>query len=65
MAHNEHNAQRKGRAFFLIFLGAILLMIAPTQYPNSHELGSIALVSGLIIGGIGFYKYAKSRKVSI
>ncbi len=40
-------------------------MIAPTQYPNSHELGVIALVSGLIIGVIGFYKYAKSRKVSI
>ena len=40
-------------------------MIAPTQYPNSHELGAVALVSGLIIGGIGFYKYAKSRKVSI
>ena len=58
MAHNEHNRQSKGRAFFLIFLGAILLMIAPTQYPNSHELGSVALISGLIIGGIGFYKYA-------
>ena len=65
MYHNEHNKPSKGRAFFLIFLGAILLMIAPTQYPNSHELGSVALISGLIIGGIGFYKYAKSRKVSI
>jgi len=46
----------------LIIFGAILFMIAPTQYQNSPELGILAIVSGFILGGIGFYlKYVKGR----
>jgi len=46
----------------LIILGAILFMIGPTQYQNSPELGILALVSGFILGGIGFYlKYVKGK----
>ena len=55
MVHNEHNKSKRSNSYFLIIAGAILLMIAPTQYPNSHELGIFALLSGLIIGGLGFY----------
>ncbi len=62
MVHNEHNKSKRSNSYFLIIAGAILLMIAPTQYPNSHELGIFALLSGLIIGGLGFYlKFVKRR----
>ena len=63
MAHNEHNKPKRSGSFLLIIAGSILLMLAPTQYPTSQELGMLALVSGLIIGGIGFYiKFVKGRK---
>ena len=64
MVHNEHNKSRRSNSYFLIIAGAILLMVAPTQYPNSHELGTLALISGFIMGGIGFYlKFVKGRKI--
>ena len=63
MAHNEHNKPKRSGSFLLIIAGSILLMLAPTQYPTSQELGILALVSGLLIGGIGFYiKFVKGRK---
>ena len=63
MAHNEHNKPKRSGSLLLIIAGSILLMLAPTQYPTSQELGMLALVSGLIIGGIGFYiKFVKGRK---
>ena len=63
MAHNEHNKPKRSRSFVLIIAGSILLMLAPTQYPTSNELGILAFISGLIIGGIGFYiKFVKGRK---
>ena len=63
MAHNEHNKPKRSRSFVLIIAGSILLMLAPTQYPTSNELGILALISGLIIGGIGFYLiFVKGRK---
>ena len=62
MVHNEHNKPKRSGALLLIILGAILFMIGPSQYQNSPELGILALVSGFILGGIGFYlKYVKGK----
>ena len=62
MVHNEHNKPKRSGSLLLIILGAILLMIGPTQYQNSPELGILALVSGFILGGIGFYlKYVRGK----
>nr|AIF21878.1 hypothetical protein [uncultured marine thaumarchaeote SAT1000_06_B02] len=60
--HNEHNKSKRSGSLLLIILGAILFMIGPTQYQNSPELGILALVSGFILGGIGFYlKYVRGK----
>ena len=62
MVHNEHYKPKRSGSLLLIILGAILFMIGPTQYQNSPELGILALVSGFILGGIGFYlKYVKGK----
>ena len=62
MVHNEHNKPKRSGSLLLIILGAIFLMIGPTQYQNSPELGILAIVSGFILGGIGFYlKYVKGK----
>ena len=62
MVHNEHNKPKRSSSLLLIILGAILFMIGPTQYQNSPELGILALVSGFILGGIGFYlKYVRGK----
>ena len=62
MAHNEHNRARNSGGFVLIILGALLLFLAPSIYPAEPELGISALVSGLLVGGIGFYlKFIRTR----
>ena len=62
MAHNEHNKPKRSGSLLLIVLGAVLFMVGPTQYENSPELGILAIVSGFILGGIGFYlKYVKGK----
>ena len=55
MAHSEHNKPKKSGYFFLVILGALLLIVAPTIYPSEPELGVLAFVFGFIVGGIGFY----------
>jgi len=55
LVHKEHNRPKKSGAFFLIIFGALLLIIAPTVYPSTPELGILSLVTGFIIGGLGFY----------
>jgi hypothetical protein len=55
MAHNEHNKPKKSGAFFLIILGALLFMIAPTWFADKRELGMVLIVLGFLIGGLGFY----------
>jgi len=55
LAHTEHNRSKKGGGFFLVIFGALLLIIAPTIYPENSNLGVIAFVAGFIIGGLGFY----------
>jgi hypothetical protein len=55
LAHREHNKPKKSGAFFLIILGALLLIISPTIYPNEPELATMAFIGGFIVGGIGFY----------
>ena len=62
MVHNEHNKPKRSSALLLIILGAVLFMVGPTQYQESPELGILALVSGFILGGIGFYlKYIRGK----
>jgi len=62
MVHNEHNKPKRSGSLLLIVLGAVLFMVGPTQYENSPELGILALVSGFILGGIGFYlKYVRGK----
>ena len=55
MVHDEHNKPRKGGAFFLIIFGALLFVLAPTFLADDSELGAIAIISGFLIGGLGFY----------
>ncbi|MFB5627843.1 MAG: hypothetical protein ACE5R5_06570 [Nitrosarchaeum sp.] len=63
MAHSEHNKSRNSGGFALIILGAILLFLAPNINPSNPELGTIALIGGIIIGGMGFYlKFIRSRE---
>lgn len=55
MVHGEHNRSRNSGGFALIILGALLLFLAPNIYGDMRELGTMALVGGMIIGVIGFY----------
>ena len=62
MAHSEHNKSRNSGSFALIIFGALLLILAPTINPSSPVLGTIALIGGIVIGGIGFYlKFIRTR----
>ena len=62
MVHNEHNKPKRSSALRLIILGAVLFMVGPTHYQESPEFGILALVSGFILGGIGFYlKYVRGK----
>ena len=62
MAHSEHNKTRNSSSFALIIFGALLLYLAPNINPTNPVLGTIALISGIIIGGIGFYlKFIHTR----
>ena len=62
MAHSEHNKSRNSGSFVLIIFGALLLILAPTINPSSPALGTIALIGGIVIGGIGFYlKFIRVR----
>jgi hypothetical protein len=62
LVHREHNKPRS-KGFFLIILGAILFIIAPTYLADSSELGLIAIIFGFLLGGIGFYlNFLKGRK---
>jgi len=62
MVHNEHNKPKRSTSLFLIIFGAVLFMIVPTQAQENPELGILALVSGFIFGGIGFYlKYVRGK----
>lgn len=62
MAHNEHNRSKNSGGFALIILGALLLFLAPNINPTSNTLGTMALIGGIGIGGIGFYlKFIKNR----
>jgi hypothetical protein len=62
MVHNKHNKPKRSTSLFLIIFGAVLFMVGPTQYQEHPELGILALVSGFILGGIGFYlKYVRGK----
>lgn len=55
MAHSEHNRPKKSGAFFLIILGALLFIIAPTWFADKPEFGLALIVIGFLVGGLGFY----------
>lgn len=55
MAHSEHNKQKKSGAYFLIILGALLFIVAPTWFSKEPETGLVLIVLGFIVGGLGFY----------
>ncbi len=62
MVHGDHNKTRNSGGFALIILGALLLFLAPNIYPSMPEMGTMALLGGAIIGGIGFYlKFIRTR----
>ena len=62
MAHSEHNRSRKSSGFALVIMGALLLFLAPNIYPSMPSLGIVALIGGVIIGGLGFYlKFIRGR----
>ena len=62
MAHSEHNKTRNSGGFALIIFGALLLFLAPNINPSNPELGTIALIGGIVIGGLGFYlKFIRTR----
>ena len=62
MAHSEHNKSKNSGSFALIIFGALLLILAPTINPSSPVLGIIALIGGIVIGGVGFYlKFIRVR----
>ncbi len=62
MAHDEYNKKRSG-GFFLIILGALIFITAPTYLTDSPEIGMVAIVFGFLVGGVGFYlKFFKWRK---
>jgi len=66
MAHNQHNKSRSSGSFALIILGALLLFLAPNINPTSPELGILALVGGIVIGGLGFYlKFIRNKEKKI
>ncbi len=65
MIHKEHNRSKKSGGFFLVIFGALLLIVAPTIYPSTPELGGLALVAGFLIGGLGFYiKFLKKTNTN-
>ena len=56
---------KKSGGFFLVIFGALLLIVAPTIYPSTPELGGLALVAGFLIGGLGFYiKFLKKTNTN-
>lgn len=62
MVHGEHNRSKNSGGFALIILGALLLFLAPNIYPEMPELGTMALLGGMTVGGIGFYlKFIRGR----
>ena len=66
MAHNQHNKSRNSGGFALIILGALFLFLAPNINPTSPELGTLALIGGIIIGSLGFYlKFIRNKEKKI
>jgi hypothetical protein len=63
LVHDEHNRPKKSGGFFLIIFGALLLIIAPTIYPQTSSLGILSFTAGLIVGGLGFYlRFIKKQR---
>jgi len=62
MVHGEHNRSRNSGSFALIIFGALMLFLAPNIHREMPDLAIIAFVTGIIVGGIGFYlKFLKGR----
>ncbi len=62
MAHSEHNKSKNSGSFMLVIFGGLLLFLAPNINPGNPVLGTIALIGGIVIGGVGFYlKFIRTR----
>jgi hypothetical protein len=62
MVHGVHNRSRNSGSFALIIFGALMLFLAPNIHPEMPDLAIMAFVTGIIVGGIGFYlKFLKGR----
>jgi hypothetical protein len=66
MVHNQHNKSRNSGGFALIIFGALLLFLAPNINPTSTILGTLALIGGIVIGGLGFYlKFIRNKEKKV
>ena len=66
MAHSEHNKSKNSGSFAMIIFGALMLFLAPNINPSNPVLGTVALIGGIIIGGVGFYlKFIRARAEKI
>jgi len=53
--HAKPGPGRRNGGFFLIILGALLFVTAPTYLADSPTLGPVAIAAGFAAGGAGFY----------
>ncbi|MDE1725189.1 MAG: hypothetical protein KGH76_04750 [Thaumarchaeota archaeon] len=54
MAHSEHN-RPKGSGVILIAIGILIFFFAPRYYTKDLVGGMAIMVTGFVLGGIGFY----------
>lgn len=53
--HAKPGHRGRSGGFFLIILGALTFVTAPTYLGGSPELGAAAIAGGFAAGGAGFY----------
>lgn len=62
MAHNEYN-KPKGSGMILIIIGILIFVFAPSYFKNDLPGGIAIMVTGFVLGGIGFYIAFLRRKL--
>lgn len=62
MVHYKHN-QFVASDTLLILVGCFMFVTAPLYLLETPALGGAAIVAGFAIGGIGFYKRYKARRL--
>jgi hypothetical protein len=54
MAHSEHN-RPKGSGVILIAIGILIFFFVPRYYTKDLVGGLALIITGFVLGGIGFY----------